>query len=75
VAKDLCQAHQIISVVLQKLVAEGMAEQVRVQVDTDQGRILITQRPDAVGRECASFVSLGASKPATFGRLKTSQVT
>jgi hypothetical protein len=54
-SQQLRQPNQIVAVVSQELMRHRMPEQVGMQVDPDQGRILLTQRPDATLRQCATL--------------------
>ncbi len=63
--QELCQPHEVVAVVLQKLVRHRVPEQMRVQVDADQGRILLAQRPDA---SFAQWPTLPDEDPAGLHR-------
>ena len=54
-ARELSQPNQVVAVVLQELVRHRVPEKLRVQVDADESRILLAQRPDASFAQWPTF--------------------
>ena len=54
-SQDLGQAHEVISIVQKELVGHRVTQQVRVQLDAQNGTVLAAQGPDAAIRTRATL--------------------
>lgn len=56
VAEQLGQAHDVVAVVRKELRRHRVPEEMRMQVDADQGAVLVAKRPDAPFAERSTLI-------------------